>query len=293
MGCIISDAQTKEFEATIAAIKNDIIGPQGQSTQKAGFYTQPQASGKNLGQELLALETGIIEALSKNTDNALKLEREALALDCQTRYYQTQLAMLTDPKADPIDKATKDRLELLTFLAQETHLPEQAAHQKTVLASLEEAHKVLAASLSNFKSVEKTLDKLPETQNAAGLPTLRANTHKSLNAQEEVKKGRLNHKPFTEKVATDKVRLTAELQKVHGQHEVILKEFTLNMTNKKKLQDFNDQLTGYTSMKQDLTREYKEHVDEFMADHGNMTTQYHGGPPSPVRTLTNPHNIIV
>jgi len=291
MGCIISAEETKAFEATIASIKHDIIGVQGQAV-KAGFYTQP-GDKTGLGKELLALETGIIEVLGKNAEQALALEREALNLDCRTRYYQTQLAMLSDPKADMTAEKTKERLALLKFLCQEVHLNDQAAAQKTILASLGEGLKIISENLANFKTVEKDLDRLPEAQNIVGLPIMRERLAKSLAAQDEVKKNRANHKPYCMKVASDKVKLNEELKKVGAEHEAVDREYKTNQKNKKKLEDINAHRKETLQHLTLTAEDYKCSLDEFMVGYGNMTTQYHGGPSTPQRQLTNPHNIIV
>jgi len=290
MGCCVSDAVTTQYRTTIDKIKSDIIGQQGQK-DKAGFYSQPSSTG--VGKELMELETGILGSLTKNSEKSIALEKEALALNCQTRYYETQLAMLNDIRLDPTGEKVRELNELLKFLSQEVHLAEASAQQKSQLTTLDEGYKVLSANLARFKNVDHTLEKLPEKQNVTGLPIFRDRLAKALAAQEEVTKNRVNHKPFVEKVATDKIKLTEELKSVFAENESVEKQYKSDMTNRKKLEDV------YAHRKQtlgDLNSEingYKENLDEFMVDYGNMTTQHHGGPPSPTRPITNPHNVIV
>jgi len=259
---------------------------------KAGFYTQP-GTKPSVGKELRDLETAIIETLAKNAETALAMEREAMELDCKSRYYQTHLAMLTDPKQDLTAEKTRERNELIKQLALEAHLTEQATSQKSQLAGLEEAQKILAANLAKFKGVDNNLEKLPEKQNVIGLPIFRERLHKSLSAQEEVTHNRLNHGPFVAKVASEKIRLTDELKKVHGEHETVERQFNLNMTNKHKLEDVCSHRKEILGDLSHEVEQYKQNLDEFMVDYGNMTSQFHGGPSSPMRHINNPHNIIV
>lgn len=273
------------------------MGVQGQAV-KAGFYTQPgstTAGGatSGVGKELEKVETAIINFLAKNADDALKLEREALAFDCLTRYHQQHLALLTDPKQDLTFDKTRERNELLKFLCQEIHLTEQAAVQKSHLAGLDEAHKVIAANLAKFKGVDATLERLPEKQNVIGLPIFRERLQRSLSAQDEVKSNRANHKGFVQKVATDKVQLTDELKAVHHEHEGVEREHTMHMLHKVKLEDVCAHRKEVLGELDNDIQAYKQSVDELMVDYGNTTTQFHGGPASSMRHIVNPDNIIV